>query len=154
MSLRAVPLRTTSFVVVLTPSYYPCFAQPSVPAATSTETDRGKGVATKYRRRGRSSTRDRTAPHEMPEQAEPNARPELDSWIIPADLLVLGQRQDFDVVLCMDWLAQYYATFDCGARTVTFHELGQKEFTFRGCRKPSVLAAASTETERGKGFTS
>nr|CAD1837212.1 unnamed protein product [Ananas comosus var. bracteatus] len=59
---------------------------------------------------------------------------QLDSWILPADLLVLGQLQDFDVVLGIDWLARYYATIDCGARTVTFREPGQEEFTFRGCR--------------------
>nr|CAD1844011.1 unnamed protein product [Ananas comosus var. bracteatus] len=52
---------------------------------------------------------------------------------MPANLLVLGQLQDFDVVLGMDWLARYYATIDCGARTVTFREPGQEEFTFKGC---------------------
>lgn len=50
---------------------------------------------------------------------------------MPADILVLGQLQDFDVVLSMDWLARYYAIIDCGARTVTFHKPGQKEFTLQ-----------------------
>nr|CAD1817839.1 unnamed protein product [Ananas comosus var. bracteatus] len=54
--------------------------------------------------------------------------------LVVADLLVLGQLQDFDVVLGMDWLARYYAMIDCEARTVTFCEPSQEEFTFRGCR--------------------
>nr|CAD1832657.1 unnamed protein product [Ananas comosus var. bracteatus] len=52
--------------------------------------------------------------------------------VLPADLLVLGQLQDFDIVLGKDWLARYYMIIDCGARTVTFRERGQEEFTYRG----------------------
>nr|CAD1829892.1 unnamed protein product [Ananas comosus var. bracteatus] len=61
----------------------PMDLEPSVPAAAVTDLDRGKGIATMYRRRGRSSTRDRAAPREMPEQAEPSARPEASA---PPDL--------------------------------------------------------------------
>nr|CAD1826060.1 unnamed protein product [Ananas comosus var. bracteatus] len=64
---------------------------------------------------------------------------QLGPWIMLADLLVLGQLQDFDVVLGMDWLARYYATIDYGARTVTFHEPGQEEFTYKGCRSTFIL---------------
>nr|CAD1820340.1 unnamed protein product [Ananas comosus var. bracteatus] len=67
---------------------------------------------------------------------------------MPADLLVLGQLQEFDVVLGMDWLARYYATIDCGARTVTFREPGQEEFTFRGCR--STLFATWISSARAR----
>nr|CAD1842643.1 unnamed protein product [Ananas comosus var. bracteatus] len=67
---------------------------------------------------------------------------------MPADLLVLGQLQDFDVVLGMDWLARYYTTIDCGARTVTFRELGQEEFTFRGGR--STLFATWISSARSR----
>nr|CAD1825792.1 unnamed protein product [Ananas comosus var. bracteatus] len=73
---------------------------------------------------------------------------QLDSWIMPADLLVLGQLQDFDVVLGMNWLARYYATIDCGARTVTFREPCQEEFTFRGCR--STLFATWISSARAR----
>nr|CAD1836895.1 unnamed protein product [Ananas comosus var. bracteatus] len=67
---------------------------------------------------------------------------------MPADLLVVGQLQDFDVVLGMDWLALYYATIDCGARTVTFRKPGQEEFTFRGCR--STLFATWISSARAQ----
>ncbi len=45
---------------------------------------------------------------------------QLGSWIMFADLLVLRQLQEFDVVLGMEWLAQYFATIDNSERTTTF----------------------------------
>nr|CAD1833547.1 unnamed protein product [Ananas comosus var. bracteatus] len=48
----------------------------------------------------------------------------------------------------MDWLARYYATIDCGARTVTFRKPGQEEFTFRGCR--STLFATWISSARAR----
>ena len=38
---------------------------------------------------------------------------------LPADL-VLFDVIDFDVIMGMDWLAQYYATMDCRAKEVIF----------------------------------
>ncbi|MGV7989055.1 hypothetical protein PJP10_32300, partial [Mycobacterium kansasii] len=39
---------------------------------------------------------------------------------LPADLFVMPMT-GFDVILGMDWLAEYHAILDCAARTVTFH---------------------------------
>ena len=38
----------------------------------------------------------------------------------------------FDVILGMDWLAQYYASVDCHAKEVIFRIPGDDEFRFRG----------------------
>lgn len=47
--------------------------------------------------------------------------------------MVLGQLQNFDIVLGMYWLACYYAMIDCGDQTVTFCEPGQEEYVYKGC---------------------
>nr|CAD1827472.1 unnamed protein product [Ananas comosus var. bracteatus] len=37
---------------------------------------------------------------------------QIGDWIMPADLLVLKQMWDFDVILGIDWLSKYYAVID------------------------------------------
>ena len=39
--------------------------------------------------------------------------------LMPADLIVFAMH-DFDVILGMDWLAQYRACVDCFHKTITF----------------------------------
>ncbi len=73
---------------------------------------------------------------------------QLGSWVLPADLLVLRQLQDFDVVLGMDWMSRFCATIDCRERTVTFREPGQEEFVYRGCQ--STLFAATISSARAR----
>ncbi len=63
---------------------------------------------------------------------------------MPADLLVLHQLQDFDVVLDMDLLARYFATINYAARTVTFREQSQEEFVYRGCQGTLFATMIST----------
>ena len=50
---------------------------------------------------------------------------------LPADLVLLDVI-GFDVILGMDWLAQYYATMDCRAKEVIFRIPDENEFRFRG----------------------
>ncbi|XP_028076865.1 uncharacterized protein LOC114278904 [Camellia sinensis] len=40
----------------------------------------------------------------------------------------------FDIILGMDWLSEYHVTIDCMSKQVTFHPLGQPEFTLKGHR--------------------
>ena len=67
---------------------------------------------------------------------------------MPVDLVPLN-RQDFDVILGMDWLASYHASVDCFGKQVTFSISGQPEFSFNGnhvdrsLRMISVLQASS-----------
>ena len=46
---------------------------------------------------------------------------------LPADLVLLDVI-GFDVILGMDWLAQYYATVDCRAKKVIFRIPDENEF--------------------------
>ena len=46
---------------------------------------------------------------------------------LPADLVLLDVI-GFDVILGMDWLAQYYATVDCHAKEVIFRIPDENEF--------------------------
>ena len=46
---------------------------------------------------------------------------------LPADLVLLDVI-GFDVILGMDWLAQYYATVDCRAKEVIFRIPNGNEF--------------------------
>ena len=50
---------------------------------------------------------------------------------LPADLVLLDVI-GFDVILGMDWLAQYYASMDCHAKEVIFRIPYENEFRFRG----------------------
>nr|CAD1817997.1 unnamed protein product [Ananas comosus var. bracteatus] len=69
-------------------------------------------------------------------------------WIMPAELLVLRQLRNFDVVLGMDWLTRYYATIDCGARTIVFHEPRQEEFVYKGYQNTLFAMTTSTSLAR------
>nr|CAD1830060.1 unnamed protein product [Ananas comosus var. bracteatus] len=69
-------------------------------------------------------------------------------WIMPVDLLALHKLGEFDVVLGMDWLTQYYATIDCTNRTVIFREPGQQEFVYKGCQ--SSLFAMTISSSRAR----
>ena len=46
---------------------------------------------------------------------------------LPADLVLLDVI-GFDVILGMDWLAQYYATVDCRVKEVIFRILDENKF--------------------------
>ena len=46
--------------------------------------------------------------------------------------LVLLDVVDFDVILGMDWLSQYYTTIDCRRKEVIFRILNDEEFKFVG----------------------
>ena len=46
--------------------------------------------------------------------------------------LVLLDVVDFEVILGMDWLAQYYASLDCREKVVIFRIPNNDEFRFRG----------------------
>ena len=50
--------------------------------------------------------------------------------------MVLLDVTGFDVILGMDWLAQYYATVDCHAKEVIFRIPYENEFRFRGDKSP------------------
>lgn len=50
-----------------------------------------------------------------------------------ADILVLRQLQNFNIVSGMDWLVCYYAMIDYGDQLVTFCEPGNEEYAYRGC---------------------
>nr|CAD1835720.1 unnamed protein product [Ananas comosus var. bracteatus] len=67
---------------------------------------------------------------------------------MPVDLLALHKLGEFDVVLGMDWLTQYYATIDCTNRTVTFREPGQQEVVYKGYR--SSLFAMTISSSRAR----
>lgn len=73
---------------------------------------------------------------------------QLEKWIMPVDLLVLRQLQNFDILLGMDWLARYYAIIDCRDRIVIFCELGQEEYVYRSCQ--STLFAMMISTSKAK----
>ena len=64
---------------------------------------------------------------------------------LPADLVPLDVI-GFDVILGMDWLAQYYATVDCRAKEVIFRIPDENEFRFRGDKSlmPQNLISAIT----------
>nr|CAD1817889.1 unnamed protein product [Ananas comosus var. bracteatus] len=70
----------------------------------------------------------------------------LGLWSMPADRLVLGQLQDFDVVLNMDWLVRYYATIDGGATMVVFREPGRRSSLSEATRV-SCLPLGSLQRE-------
>ena len=58
-----------------------------------------------------------------------------------ADLTVI-EETDFDDILLMDWLAEYYVVVDCYHKTVTFNIPGMKLTIFRGVRpkyKPQLI---------------
>ena len=67
---------------------------------------------------------------------------------LPADLFVLPMTE-FDVILGMDWLAEYHAVLDCFARTVTFLIPGMPQFQFvaepRGEQLSSLMSCAIEE---------
>ena len=64
---------------------------------------------------------------------------------MPADLVLLDVI-GFDVILGMDWLAQYYATVDCRTKEVIFRIPDENEFRFRGHKSlmPQNLISAIT----------
>ena len=64
---------------------------------------------------------------------------------MPADLVLLDVIS-FDVILGMDWLAQYYATVDCRAKELIFRIPYENEFRFRGDESsvPQNLISAIT----------
>ena len=64
---------------------------------------------------------------------------------LPADLVLLDVI-GFDVILGMDWLAQYYATVDCRTKEVIFRIPYENEFRFRGDKSlmPQNLISAIT----------
>ena len=55
----------------------------------------------------------------------------------------------FDVILGMDWLAQYYASVDCHEKEVIFRIPGENEFRFRGDKSsmPRNLISAITASK-------
>ena len=65
---------------------------------------------------------------------------ELPAYLVLLD--VIG----FDVILGMDWLAQYYATVDCRTKEVIFRIPYENEFRFRGDKSlmPQNLISAIT----------
>ena len=73
-------------------------------------------------------------------------------WIgdaaLEVDLIPL-RIQDFDAILGMDWLSQYYAAIDCVRKVVTFQRPGEPEIVFTGERRilPSCIISA-IETKR------
>ena len=46
--------------------------------------------------------------------------------------LVLLNFKDFDVILGIDLLTSYYASINYFGKNMTFHSLGQLEFSFEG----------------------
>ena len=64
---------------------------------------------------------------------------------LPADLVLLDVI-GFDVILGMNWLAQYYATMDCRAKEVIFRIPYENEFRLRGDKSsmPQNLISAIT----------
>ncbi len=62
----------------------------------------------------------------------------------PGRLAGFAAAQYCEAVLGMDLLARYRAPIDCGERTVTFRELGQKEFIYRGCQSTMFAAMISS----------
>ena len=60
--------------------------------------------------------------------------------------LVLLDVISFDVILGMDWLAQYYATMDCRAKKVIFRIPIENEFQFKSDKSsmPQNLISAIT----------
>ena len=64
---------------------------------------------------------------------------------LPTDLVLLDVI-GFDVILGMDWLAQYYATVDCREKEVIFRIPDENEFRFRGDKSllPQNLISAIT----------
>ena len=62
-----------------------------------------------------------------------------------ADLVLLDVIS-FDMILGMNWLAQYYASVDCRAKEVIFRIPGDDEFRFRGDKSsmPRNLISAIT----------
>ena len=64
---------------------------------------------------------------------------------LPADLVLLDVI-GFDVILRIDWLAQYYATVDYRAKEVIFRIPNENEFRFRGdmSSMPQNLISAIT----------
>ena len=63
-------------------------------------------------------------------------------WVVTVLLDVIS----FDVILGMDWLAQYYASVDCRAKEVNFRIPDVNEFRFRGDKSsmPQNLISAIT----------
>ncbi len=72
----------------------------------------------------------------------------IGNWFMQVDFLVLRRLGDFNMVLGMDWLSNYYATIDCESRVITFREPGQKELVSKACR--SSLFALMVSTSRAK----
>ncbi|XP_058075810.1 uncharacterized protein LOC131224305 [Magnolia sinica] len=77
---------------------------------------------------------------------------EFGDMFLPADLLVLPMVE-FDVILGMDWLAEYHAVLECATRTVTFHIPSLPVFQFvveaRGESLSSLLACIVEESVTG-----
>ena len=63
--------------------------------------------------------------------------------------LVLLEVIDFDVILGMDWLAQWYALFDSGREIMIFRIPNDEEFWFRGngSLMPQNLISALTDSK-------
>ena len=60
-----------------------------------------------------------------------------------ADLVLLDVI-DFEVILGLDWLAQYYASLDCREKVVIFRIPNNDEFRFRGDKSsipPNLISA-------------
>ena len=71
-----------------------------------------------------------------------------------ADLIPLDIR-DFDVILGMDWLANYRATVDCFRKEVTFRRPSEPDIILCGERRilPScVISAVSARKLLRKGY--
>ena len=58
--------------------------------------------------------------------------------------LMLLVMVDFDVILGMDWLTSYHATFDCHPNVVKFEVPNRLSFVFRGdsCLTPATLISS------------
>ena len=71
----------------------------------------------------------------------------------PADLIVLGIH-DFDIVLGLDWLSKYRATFDCYKKEVRLVRPEEPGVIFRGIRReiaPSLINAMTASKMLRKG---
>ena len=68
---------------------------------------------------------------------------EIVNNVIDVTLLVLDMR-DFDVILCMDWLATNHASIDCSRKEVVFNPSTRASFKFKGVGivgLPKVISA-------------
>ena len=57
----------------------------------------------------------------------------LDYLKMPVDLVVM-EMNDFDIILGMDWLSEYYAFIDCREKKVIFEIPDRRTYYFQGIR--------------------